>query len=84
MADIVDELRDRAYCGKSVDLLLDRAAKTIEDLRQQIKEERAKATYARPPVVALPGQHFANAAFAAGEEDRYSNEMARRYGGDDW
>jgi|688.fasta_scaffold980940_2 hypothetical protein len=38
----------------------------------------------RPPVVALPGQHFANAAFAVGEEDRYSNEMARRYGGDDW
>jgi len=44
MSDIVDELRDRAYSGKSVDLLLDRAAKTIEDLRAQVREERAKAT----------------------------------------
>ncbi len=48
------------------------------------EEKKQEADTDRPPVVALPGQHFANAAFAVGEEDRYSNEMRRRYGGDDW
>jgi hypothetical protein len=53
--DIVNELRDRAYSGKSVDLLLDRAAKTIEDLRQQIKEERAKSVDALGTAAAWMG-----------------------------
>jgi hypothetical protein len=52
MPDIVDELRDRAYSGKSVDLLLDRAAKTIEDLRAQVREERAKTAGAIGTVAA--------------------------------
>jgi hypothetical protein len=55
MKDIVDELRDRAYCGKSVDLLLDRAAKTIEDLRQQVKEERTKSVDALGTAAAWMG-----------------------------
>ena len=53
--DIVDELRDRAYSGKSVDLLLDRAAKTIEDLRKQVKEERAKSVDALGTAAAWMG-----------------------------
>lgn len=53
--DIVTELRDRAYSGKAVDLLLDRAAKTIEDLRAQVKEERAKSVDALGTAAAWMG-----------------------------
>jgi len=37
MKNIVDQLRDRAYCGKGVDSLCERAASEIELLRSEIE-----------------------------------------------
>lgn len=37
MIDIVDQLRDRAYAGKGVDALCERAAEEIERLRTAIR-----------------------------------------------
>ena len=41
MADIVEQLRDRAYCGKSVDRLLEQAAELIEQLRAQVQADQS-------------------------------------------
>jgi NTP pyrophosphatase (non-canonical NTP hydrolase) len=40
MKNIVDELRDRAYCGKGVDSLCERAASEIERLRWADKKNK--------------------------------------------
>lgn len=44
MSDIVDQLRDRAYCGKGVDTLCERAAEEIERLRQVSRQENPNLT----------------------------------------
>lgn len=43
MADIVEQLRDRAYCGKAVDRLLEQAADLIEQLRAQVQADERKS-----------------------------------------
>jgi len=43
MADIVEQLRDRAYCGKAVDRLLEQAAELIEQLRAQVQADQGKS-----------------------------------------
>ena len=43
MADIVEQLRDRAYCGKAVDRLLEQAADLIEQLRAQVQTDQGNA-----------------------------------------
>jgi hypothetical protein len=51
-------------------------------LDQQHKEAKRPERPTLPPLVAKPGSHWAAAAFKAGREDEYINDMQARYGGD--
>jgi hypothetical protein len=51
-------------------------------LDQQHKEAKRPARRTLPPLVAKPGSYWAAAAFKAGREDDYVNDMQARYGGE--
>lgn len=51
-------------------------------LDQQHKEAKRPARPTPPPLVAKPGSAWAAAAFKAGREDDYVNDMQARYGGE--
>ena len=55
---LVDRLRDRAYCGKSIDTLLEDAADEIERLKVVIKSYAASAKAAAEEINVLRSQVY--------------------------
>ncbi len=67
MIDIVEQLRDRAYAGKGVDALCERAAEEIERLRQVSSQENPSAC---PHVTGTVTQYCTLTPFTLTDEER--------------